>query len=67
MSRWADVLHICAGRDIPWAVVRHGGPSSFTQYNNGRTASREDNVPTPKGGLQNNRLKFGKMLSLSDF
>jgi hypothetical protein len=33
--------------------------------NNGRTASREDNVPTPKGGLQNNRLKFGKMLSLS--
>jgi len=62
MSRCADVLHI-----FETFHGRHGGPSSFTQYNNGRTASREDNVPTPKGGLQNNRLKFGKMLSLSDF
>ena len=65
MSRCADVLHICEtfhGRS--YAMEDR---SSFTQYNNGRTASREDNVPTPKGGLQNNRLKFGKMLSLSDF
>jgi len=49
------------GGYTPWR------PSSFTQYNNGRTASREVSVPTPKGGPEDNKLKFGNMLSLSDF
>jgi hypothetical protein len=29
---------------------RQWRPSSFTQYHNGRTASREDKRPDPKGG-----------------
>jgi hypothetical protein len=40
-------------------------PSSLTRYINGRTASREGNVPTPiVGGLDDNRGKWGEMPSL---
>jgi hypothetical protein len=55
------------------ALPRQGGsakwrPSSFTQYTNGRTASREDKRPDPsKGGLYDNRQKLGRMPSLPIF
>jgi len=39
-------------------------PSSFTQYINGRTASREENFPTPSlGGHHNDKHKCGEMLT----
>jgi len=48
-------------RPGPVAPAFSQGPSSFTQYTNGRTASREDKRPDPsKGGLYDNRPKLGK-------
>src|SRR6187200_1275398 len=58
-------------RDVRFAPTRGSAkwrPSSFTQYTNGRTASREDKRPDPsKGGLYDNRQKLGRMPSLPIF
>ena len=67
MSRWAD---ICTFEQVETFHGRSDANGDRPPLRNTMTGGRPPgriSVPTPKGGLENNRLKFGKMLSLRDF
>src|SRR5262249_11250079 len=67
MSRCAD---ICTFEQVQTIHGRSDANGDRPPLRNTITGGRPPgriSVPTPKGGLENNRLKFGKMLALCDF